>query len=57
MVRVLEAAGYDVHATDIEQGQDFLDGDLTPGDPSRGDHNQSTVGSADPSLWAMKADI
>jgi hypothetical protein len=31
MVRVLEAAGYDVHATDIEQGQDFLDGDLTPG--------------------------
>jgi hypothetical protein len=31
MVRVLEAAGYAVHATDIEQGQDFLDGDLTPG--------------------------
>src|SRR5271169_3897321 len=31
MVRVLEGAGYDVHATDIEQGQDFLDEDLIPG--------------------------
>lgn len=31
MSRVLVAAGYDVHATDIDQGQDFLDEDIVPG--------------------------